>query len=301
MKELGFWDILDKHIENPPIPRLKPSRGFYPSESSIEYVTGEGDLVIEGECLRKLWYRKKKVKETNPTSLDAKWKMALGDCIHEAIVEKAKECRIYIGDEVEFYNVEEEISGRVDLFILHPRRNRIRGVEIKTISGYHQVRTVIDPAYGRKPRPVSEHVMQAGVYLDWFQTHQGVDEWCIVYIDREKGQRADFLLTLSKDREILVDGERSGIYPEKVYERFRKLKVFLKEDMLPERDYELQYSMPKLIQLANAGELGKQQVEQVRRGKMVEKGDWQCSYCAYKDLCWNLQETPTTLVQGVAS
>jgi hypothetical protein len=178
----------------------------------------------------------------------------------------------------------------VDLFILHPEKKRVIGVEIKTIGGYHQVKSIIEPSYGKKPQPKREHVMQAAVYLAWFSKHQNVHEWYLAYEDRESGKRKDFSLTLSAKGSVLVDGEESGIFPEQIYARFKELDDYLKHDMVPEREFELQYTMPKLQRMAAAGELSKDHTEKVKKGKQVEKGDWQCGFCPFKTLCWQGSE-----------
>ena len=56
--------------------------------------------------------------------------------------------------------------------------------------------------------------------------------------------------------------------------------------------------------LCEAGELSKKDTEQFKKRKQqveegkkrvvkqVEKGDWQCSYCAFKNVCFNGDYTP---------
>ena len=287
--EPTFWEILDQRLLNPPVPRLKKAAGFYPSEASIETPDpGTGGVVVEGECLRKIWYRRKGFTPTETTHPDQLWKMKVGDEVHKMIVEAAKKAGIYVDDEVEFYDEEHNISGRVDLFYRHPTRGRVVGAEIKSIAEYQGRRGVVFSVYGEPMRPKRDHVLQVAPYLDFFSKKQGVHEWTIPYFSRDTGERSAFSVTLGVEDELLVDGQPSGIRPEGVHQRFRRLEQHLKHDTLPPRDYELKYSKARLLQMANQEDLTKKQIEDVRAGRKVDLGDWRCKLCPYKTLCWDL-------------
>lgn len=283
---MDFWKILDSRLLYPPIPKLRPSKGFYPSEASME-AENTDSLYVVGTCLRQAWLKRKGTPVDKPPEASDLWRMKIGDMVHEGIVEEAKKNGIYLADEVEFWDDEHKISGRVDLFVTDRKTGKVTGVEIKTVAGYSSQKSIISPSWGVAPKPKDEHVLQAGIYLDWFSKNQNVHEWKIVYIFRDDGSRAEFELTLGPDDEIMIDGQRSYIYPKEIYKRFAELDTYLTYDMLPPRDYFLQYPMPKLIQLANIGALTAKQKEEVKKGKLIEKGDWQCNFCAFKETCWN--------------
>lgn len=284
--ELKFWDLIDSYILNPPIKRLRPSVGHYPSDASVEVTDANGEQKVYGSCLRNLWYKKKGYTPDTTNDASNLWKMDLGNATHELIVEKCKKAGFYIGDEVEFWDATNKISGRVDLIIKHPLSKRVIGIEIKSISGYHNVSKIIKPAYGKKPRPKTEHILQAAIYLDFFSKNQNIHEWQVVYISREEGERNHFSVNFSDTGEILVDGDKTGLKPSMIYDRFKKLEEYLKSDSPPERDYEIQYSLPRLLQMASNNELTDKQAEQVRKGKLIEKGDGYCAFCPYSKTCW---------------
>ena len=76
---------------------------------------------------------------------------------------------------------------------------------------------------------------------------------------------------------------------------------------IPKRDYDAVYTDEKIDTLYSRGELSatdkkqyekrKQQLDEgkSRVVKKVEKGDWQCRYCNYRNLCYNKDNTPTDL------
>ena len=68
---------------------------------------------------------------------------------------------------------------------------------------------------------------------------------------------------------------------------------------MPARDYDLIYSQDKIEDMYQKGLLGKvdtaqheKRKKQIEEGKKrlvkaVEKGDWQCRLCEYRDICYN--------------
>ena len=292
MEDLKFWDILDQRIQNPPIPRLRPSVGYHPSSASIKMINEDGEEELHGTCLRKIGYERLGYKATEEVPADAIWKMDIGNSTHETIVEWCKKARIYIADEVEFWDAEHKISGRVDLFYYHPTRGRIIGAEIKSIADYHGRKGIVFALKGESIAPKTEHVLQAAIYLSFFKA-QNIHEWKLLYIARDTGERSEFTLHLGEDDEVLIDGMKSGVKPQMIFDRFKELDDYLAKKELPPRDYELQYPMPKLRKMLAEGTLSKTDSEAVARGKHIKKGDWQCSYCPFKSECWNLNQEPS--------
>jgi hypothetical protein len=76
---------------------------------------------------------------------------------------------------------------------------------------------------------------------------------------------------------------------------------------VPARDYDLEYSEEKVTTLFNRGELNKSDTERYEKRKLqlvegkkkpvkaVEKGDWQCRLCSYKNICYGTDGTPNAL------
>jgi hypothetical protein len=281
----SFWDMLDEAFLSEKLPRFKPDNHFYPSQASVELQTPHG-AKIEGECLRKLYWFKKGEPFSNPTPPPALWKMELGNKVSELIVEQAKKRGVYVADEVPFVDEENKISGRVDLMYRHPVTQEIVGVEIKSVGGYQALKGVITGPYGTVLKPKIPHQLQTLIYLDFFNKNMGVNLFEVAYIARCTGERNVFRCTLTDDRELLIDGMPTGLKPDGIYGRFRKLQGYLEKEQLPPRDYEISYSREKIKSLARSGSLTKKQRETVSAGKKVVKGDYSCQICPFKDRCW---------------
>jgi hypothetical protein len=81
----------------------------------------------------------------------------------------------------------------------------------------------------------------------------------------------------------------------------------LEDNLIPPRDYELKYSEERIEQMYQDGLLGKvdtaqheKRKKQIEEGKSrvvkaVEKGDWQCRFCDYKNVCYDRDQQPVEL------
>ena len=81
----------------------------------------------------------------------------------------------------------------------------------------------------------------------------------------------------------------------------------LKTGDIPDRDYDLLYSQEKIKDFYDRGLLNKtektqyeKREKQLAEGKSrvvkpVEKGDWQCRLCEYKDICYDSKSKPKEL------
>lgn len=278
-----FWEILDEAIieKQIMIPRLRPSESHYPSSASIE-IFEHGEKTVKGACLRKAFWDRTSDEPVipDPTAL---WKMQSGDYISEMIVEYTKRKGIYIADEVAFYDVERNISGRVDLIYNHPILKTKVGVEIKSVGGYQAKKNVL---VGKNLKPKISHLLQTIIYLDFMETHLGITKFEIVYYARCDAARKVFAVTFGTNREAFVDGTPTGVTPQMIYDRFALLDSYLEKNELPPKDFELQYPKEKLVKMAKMKLLTDKQSQTVLAGKRLQKGDPQCGYCPYQKKCW---------------
>ena len=69
-------------------------------------------------------------------------------------------------------------------------------------------------------------------------------------------------------------------------ERYYQQIENLKKDTPPPREYDLRYSDEKAERLFNAGELSKTKYNEHGKKPLAEIGDWNCSYCDWKGVCY---------------
>ena len=95
-------------------------------------------------------------------------------------------------------------------------------------------------------------------------------------------------LELRKDGAPIIDGRKlsNGLSIPRCVSRFKELDSMLEDNTLPKRDFQLKYSKEKLETLSDSRRLRKKQAEEFDKNKDLDMGDWQCSYCSYKDYCW---------------
>jgi hypothetical protein len=167
----------------------------------------------------------------------------------------------------------------------HYPLKEIIAIELKSVGGYAQTKGTVD-GYPLNPKP--QHLLQVGAYLDYFYAHPifPIKEVWICYIARCTGRTNMFCVTLDEYRQILVDGKQQQIFTDMIRSRYEKLAEALNTHQLPERDYMLQYDKETLQALADKGELSKDAMAKLKKGKPVTKGDFQCSYCNFRTLCW---------------
>ena len=96
----------------------------------------------------------------------------------------------------------------------------------------------------------------------------------------------------------------SGIHIEGILEQYAYIQQCLETGEIPERDYTLLFSDSKIDTLYQRDELNKSETlryekrqKQIAEGKtkinkQIEKGDWQCNFCNYKNICYDKQSKP---------
>jgi hypothetical protein len=211
------------------------------------------------------------------------------------LVELVKRSGHWLGDEKRrFIPGPPPISGRADLFVKDPRDGSPVGCEIKSVGGYYGVKNTIK---GADARPKLEAVLQCMPYLD-FYGQWGLVRWILLYVDRESGAMAEYVVMLEDDGSANVQGEGfAEIYRhinlKSIRSRWNRLTDYINRGELPPRDYTDQWSNKEILRRLKAGDLTKTDTKTVesklRTGNtekpMLKKGDWQCMYCDWKGRC----------------
>jgi hypothetical protein len=182
------------------------------------------------------------------------------------------------------------------------KSSNIVGIEIKSISGYKGPRQVFGVRSKKGhwislPEPKPEHLLQAILYHMYFCIlKKEYKYWKLAYINRENGERKEFDIDLVKEKiangkylhRVYVDRQpyKYTLYAEHILQRYQELHKHLENETLPERDFDLYYPQDKIALLAQRKLLGKQDMELFTKGKKIKKGDWNCSYCPFKAICY---------------
>jgi hypothetical protein len=198
---------------------------------------------------------------------------------------------------------------------MHISPNKAIGIEVKSKWGYGAKAVM----RGNKSStyehgyPQIEHLMQTALYL---HTRKAFEEFhdveipyfIICYIARCNGIHKSFRVELSdgydgriivKDmngNEIKPKAEKSldwGVQAQQMEltidmmrERYYQHLENMKSDTPPPRDFDLRYSDDKAEELFNKGVLSKTKWNEHQKKPLAEIGDWNCSYCDWKGVCY---------------
>ncbi|MFA6971799.1 MAG: hypothetical protein WC208_10410 [Gallionella sp.] len=255
--------------------------------------------IVEGKCMRALFYDFQRMIITNPMEASSIRTMNLGNACEEQEKSYYKAMGIYHSAHIRLFNTEYQISGELDclvweyddilapdgkltgrVIIREPRR--LIGVEIKSFYGSYAEKEIIDNGI-----PKWNHVLQSLVYLDYYKPN--IPYWLLKYITRGGGvkQGRQFKLQISKlSDEIFIDGALVKEFAMKdVYSRFKKAQFLIDGNILPDRDFV--YNYPKeLVELRyKKGDISGKKYKDYTNGYQYIS-DWQCNYCPYLLECW---------------
>ena len=189
------------------------------------------------------------------------------------------------------------------------------GIEVKSKYGYGAKKVMQgsrDSTY-EHGFPQIEHLMQTALYLHMRKTFEQFHDveipyFVICYIGRDNGLHKSFRVELSDGydgRIIVKDMNGNEIKPkiekslewgvqarpieltiDMMRERYYQQLENLKKDTPPAREFDLRYSDEKAERLFNAGELSKTKYNEHGKKPLAEVGDWNCSYCDWKGVCY---------------
>jgi len=226
-------------------------------------------------CIRQLFYKWTGRKVSNPIEAGALWKMRMGDAIHGLIHEFLESSGYDIIDEVaarkEYEGLHHLVSVRADA-IFATKDGAYYGVEVKSSYGAGIVQIQ------RKNTPKPEHVAQIALYADIFL----IPKWILIYIGRDNGYRTQFEFTY-KDGVLYLDGGTYSIAVKDIIDRLVRVEECVDTGAEPERDYKAAIKNGKIVDM-------------FQKAGVKYKGDWQCNYCSFKDMCW--QDEVARLQEG---
>ena len=261
-----------------------------------------------------------------PTDPYLRWIWKQGELYEEYCVQMAKESGVFIAGQTQVYVPELNLSGKIDLVVINPSTNKYQIVEVKSVYGFganHVLGTPGERKKGFLGEPRESHLMQIGVYQWWYaNVREEFGPALLTYGARDTGRFAEYEVTVE---ETEIDGvvknyiyykgnspnktkkKNSGITIEDMGLQYKAIANNVAAGTPPDRDFELRYSDERLEILLERGELSKKDSEQLikrkqqisegktRLVKPVEKGDWQCRLCSYKDVCYNEDNSPRNI------
>ena len=324
LSKLRFWDTLDAALmEN----RYSGERreSLYPSEASTVYIDPKTKKAsVVGGCTRKSWYRLMKFKESDPPTVKSEYIFEMGRTIERMITELSKLSGIYDNNSVKFWDRSSSVSGEIDITLKHYVNDEKKYVFVECKStwggqlrnGFEsgKAKFLFDHYEGRgktktfiKGKPKYEHVLQLVTYLFTHKDDPDLLGGKLVYLLRDNMNRTEFdvvLVETDKGHRVMVNGILDGgFYVENIYERYAALANKVNEDIKlmragikkeelipPVRDYSLEYTDEEIEEMYKNKEISTMKYNNWKAGK-TKLGDWNCSYCSMKSLCYNKQQS----------
>jgi CRISPR/Cas system-associated exonuclease Cas4 (RecB family) len=249
--------------------------------------------LLVGACNRSSWFSNLGIAKTNPPSLKGERRMQAGKTIElqEHLYASLAPNMKTIGNNMRLKAPlidDVMISGELDRLMQDADKN-IAVVEIKSFYGYDARKEIM----GRKDiagRPKYQHLLQVFMYMYMLQQSKIDAKYAIIhYIDRTDFEEAIFIVTIE-----IEDGEA---YPcingrvdrevklSAVIARYTQLALSVKNRQLPPRDCDIIYSERKIMELAENDKISKNKLKQYTAGEK-HPGDYQCSYCDHRGLCY---------------
>ena len=277
-------------LDNTSVRRYTPPKEptIWPTESSIEYKTDNGLTLHEGKCHRAIYYRLNKYPVTEDIDSRMYWIWATGFWWEHMCQEVSKELGILAGKSLRIYDTRfsPPISGEIDAVNTIPNTDPLKFfvIDYKTTGGSYYGNVKLMGNRNNKPFPKPENLMQLMVYLGY---DKKLEFGMLVYLIRDRMERTQFEIELVEHNNDLVAKVNGIIYPKyslnEIYRRYKKIGHEFETKQLPNRDYDIVYSNDKVEKLREEDLIAKTKYEKHLKGSLA--GDWQCSYCPYKDQC----------------
>lgn len=257
----------------------------------------------------------------SPPDVYLRWIWKAGLLYEDMQIDLAKNSGVYVADQVPIYIPEYNVSGKIDLVAVDPTTSKLKALEFKSVYGFNANAVLGTPAQRRRNQlgtPKHGHLMQAGIYDSWYASRDDrFSGSSLIYGARDTGRFAEYTISTDLNEET---GKHhisyQGISPvetskvttqltiENIFENYRYIANCVDGGIIPDRDFDAVYSDEKIDKLYERGELNKtdktqyeKRKKQIEEGKSrvvkkVVKGDWQCRYCNYKNVCYNSDLTP---------
>lgn len=208
-------------------------------------------------CKRKLYYKMKATEESNPIDNHTYVKFAMGDAVHLAIqnlLKKDKNIKLVEMENLKYGYINKlEFRYRLDYSCLISNIPYILEIKSTYMSGYNAV----------EQEPKEDHVLQLFTYMVLEQIDNGI----LLYVGRDNGFMVEYVFNINNEK-------YNNLFCDKIKE-LELLKENIDKNILPDKDYQIQLKN-------NKGNI----FDNFTKDKIKYKSDWQCSYCTYKNLCW---------------
>ena len=282
---------VDEHITRPKF-RAPRDQKFYPSEASVVTYDTHGDRVVHGGCMRAAYFRCSSMEfERIPNSARSEYIFKQGIGVEKILIDLWKEMGIWVDNNIKFLDKENKISGELDALLMEPTDGTVYGVEVKSFYGYFAEKEIFGNR-SVKGLPKMGHLLQTLIYTNFFKDK--LPYFRIVYFARDSVKRRTFKIELHEEADLTypkIEGEVIRSFSvNDIYERYRELQTYLDNEIVPPNDFELFYSSEIIEDYYVKGKIAKTKYAKWKQGKLGPQeqiGDWNCSYCAYKNVCWS--------------
>lgn len=302
----SFIEHITKALERP---RLGDSKEptLWPSEATgLQLISNKQKIV--GKCRRERYFRyllawdeydnsrlsvgQKMLAETlrkNQTPIDKylRWIWIWGDQAEDITIAFSKSTGVYTHDQVPIYLKEYNLSGKMDILCWNPVTKKRTIVEVKSVYGHNADYTLgshFDRKDGKLGTPKDSNLLQIAIYHWWWASkNPEYEESRLVYLARDTGRFAEYLIKTEEDPQgniwifykynapVTGNWINSGITINSVLEGFKQTEDSLNTEIIPNRDYDLLYSVEKLNELYNEKELNKTDTEKHKKWLLREK------------------------------
>lgn len=251
-----------------------------------------------------------------PTDPYLRWIWKAGEMYEEMQIDLAKRSGVYVADQVAIYVPSHNVSGKIDLVVVNPETSKLKALEFKSVYGFNANSVLGTPGDRKKGEmgvPKESHLMQIAIYDFWYASNDDrFESSSLIYGARDTGRYAEYSIYTDENPETKLhhisyeglspyttDRVVTPITMENVFDNYRYVSSCVDGGIVPPRDFDIQYSDEKIEKLYQRGELGKtdsaqheKRKSQIEEGKTklvkrVEKGDWQCRFCNYKNICYD--------------
>lgn len=281
----------------------------------------------------KMWKPLVEEVSTNSLAVDKYllWIWRQGELYEEFLIEQSKISGIFIAGQVPVFIPEINLSGKVDILCINPYTHKHSQVEAKSVYGFGANTVLGTPGARRKGgagTPRDSNLMQIALYHWWSASEDdSYEESRLVYGSRDTGRYGEYLVKteLEEDRVKILykahhpnvsDWIESPITINSIVREYKNQQLWLDGGIVPKRDFDLLYSEEQLAELFTNDELTKAEKEQyekviLRREenaalellgkkpkkelKQIEKGNWNCSLCSFRTVCYDKNNQPRDL------
>lgn len=263
---------------------------YYPSESSVVWTDQYGIKRVSGTCLRRAYLRVTGLAKPTKPDAYSEWIFALGKAVEIILVEQWKQAGIWVDNNIKFYNSEYNVSGELDCIIQDLENNCLVCTECKSYYGYYAGKEIMG-SRDNPPRPKTSHLLQAVIYL--YETRSLISYAKLFYAARDADGKNEFDIEIDTEGSspgktyILVNGTRERRFTiEDIYTRYRTLDQYVKNQILPPKDFEEIWDARRVEDEYKRGEVSKTAYQKWQRNpKKNPIKSWQCVYCPFTKYC----------------